>query len=57
MPCNEFLQKKIKKNVNEFPTRKQAIAVSYSQTLKAKPECKSELTKKTKKKKKKTTLK
>ena len=43
--CNKFLQTKIKVNLKEYKkgkykSRKQAIAVSYSQTKKKFPKCK-----------------
>ena len=37
--CNKFLKEKIAINIGEFPTRAQAIAVSYSQTNKKFPRC------------------
>ena len=37
--CNEFLKEKISINMGEFPTRAQAVAVSYSQTNKKFPRC------------------
>ena len=37
--CNDFLKEKISINMGEFPTRVQAIAVSYSQTNKKFPKC------------------
>ena len=45
-PCLDYLRKKIKKNMKEYysgqryVSPKQAIAVSYAQTIKAKPSCK-----------------
>jgi hypothetical protein len=45
-PCLEYLRKKIKKNMKEYysgaryVSPKQALAVSYAQTIKAKPACK-----------------
>ena len=45
-PCLEYLRKKIKKNMKEYysgaryVSPKQALAVSYAQTVKAKPQCK-----------------
>ena len=49
--CRQRLNNKIKINMKEyetgfFKTRKQAIAVSYSQTLKRYPRCKKSLTRK-----------
>lgn len=49
--CRQRLNDKIKINMKEyklglFKTRKQAIAVSYSQTLKRYPRCKKSLTRK-----------
>lgn len=42
--CKDFLREKIRKNMREFnagkySSRKQAIAVSYSQAKKASPKC------------------
>lgn len=42
--CNQLLKKKIRKNINEYKSRKyssrkQALAVSYSQVKKASPYC------------------
>ena len=49
--CRQRLNDKIKINMKEyklglFQSRKQAIAVSYSQTLKRYPRCKKSLTRK-----------
>ncbi len=49
--CRQRLNDKIKINMKEyktglFQTHKQAIAVSYSQTLKKYPRCKKSLTRK-----------
>ena len=49
--CRQRLNDKIKINMKEyktglFQTRKQAIAVSYSQTLKKYPRCKKSFTRK-----------
>ncbi len=49
--CRQRLNDKIKINMKEyklglFKTRKQAIAVSYAQTLKRYPHCKKSLTRK-----------
>ena len=49
--CRQRLNDKIKINIKEyktglFQTRKQAIAVSYSQTLKKYPRCKKSFTRK-----------
>ena len=44
--CNSLLKKKIKKNIREYTSkkryvsRKQAIAISYSQVKKKQPKCK-----------------
>lgn len=44
--CNNYLRKKIKKNMREFnlgkgaKTRKQAIAIAYAQTKKRFKQCK-----------------
>jgi hypothetical protein len=40
--CNQYLSRKIRKNLKEkrYVSRKQAIAVAYSQTKKSIPICK-----------------
>ena len=55
--CRDYLGKKIKINMEEYKkgvrhsSEKQAIAVSYAQTFKAKPSCKKVLAKKSPRKK------
>ena len=49
--CKQYLQDKIRINMDEyksgrFSSRQQAIAVSYSQTIKKHPSCKRVLTRK-----------
>ena len=44
--CRERLQKKIRTNMHEYANPKQAIAISYSQVLKASPHCKPQLRRK-----------
>jgi tRNA A37 threonylcarbamoyladenosine dehydratase len=40
--CNQYLSRKIRKNLKEkiYKSRQQAIAVAYSQTKKSIPKCK-----------------
>lgn len=47
MSCRERLQQKIRANMREYANPKQAIAIAYSQVLKASPRCKSHLKRKT----------